>query len=220
MIKTPLPSPRIAPALMLLAVLSLGPAAFAEEGGVYKVPPVAFGVGGLYGVYDFAVEGGDKNDGPGNVESSWSAGGGFVLELMLGKYFGLQTGLWFQHSEYVYEDDFKAFGENLLLPFYLLTSVNYGRLTLGLLAGVHLAHVTRSEFSGGGMSMDALKYINYEQAGVAGGIEMKLAIFRFVDLFVAVVGERYLTSFYEDETGSPAFLYGATVRGGCMFRTY
>ena len=49
---------------------------------------------------------------------------------------------------------------------------------------------------------------------------MKLAIFRFVDLFVAVVGERYLTSFYEDETGSPAYLYGATVRGGCMFRTY
>ncbi len=134
MIKTPLPSPRIAPALMLLAVLFLGPAAFAEEEGVYKVPPVAFGVGGLYGIYDFAVEGGDKNDGPGNVESSWSAGGGFVLELMQGRYFGLQTGLWFQHSEYVYEDDFKAFGENLLLPFYLLTSVNYGRLTLGVLA--------------------------------------------------------------------------------------
>jgi len=208
---------------IFLVTLVLGiqssPAAGAEA--ETSSPRVAFGAGGMFGIYDLqSSESGD--DGPGNTKFSQSFGGGLILETMLSSRFGVHTGLWYQHTSYAfYTEGVTMTTENLLMPVYLLTSFNSGPFSLGLLAGLHLAYFTKVDFEFEGSGSDVIKYTNAKQLGVAGGLEFKLAIFRFVDVFVSAVAEKYLTALFDGGGGdSPQYIYGATIRSGILFRTF
>ncbi len=205
-------------------ILGMRLPAGAADAETEKTPArVAFGVGALYGMYDLQTADTKSGDsGPGNTKFSPSFGGGLILETMFSNRFGVHTGLWYQHTVFeFYQGGVESTSENLLMPIYLLTSFHGGPFTLGLLAGIHLAYYTRIDFEMGGMSADVLKYTNSKQIGVAGGFEVKLAITRFVDIFVAAVAEKYLTALFEGGgEDTPQYVYGATVRSGVLFRTF
>ncbi len=62
-----------------------------------------------------------------------------------------------------------------------------------------------------------LKYINDTQFGLAGGFEIKLAVGRFTDIFVSLIGERNLSTFSDDKESIRSY-YGAAIRSGVLFQ--
>ncbi|MGV7927319.1 MAG: outer membrane beta-barrel protein [Spirochaetota bacterium] len=200
---------------LALAALLHAPAAMAAEEPASPAPRVSFGAGALAGTYDVANAG----DGPGAIESSFALGGGLVFESMMSRHFGIHSGLWYSMIDFKYEEEGSAKIQGLSIPFMLLASTDWRRLSFGLLAGFNLTHYLTASMNFGGSDVDVLKYINDTQFGLAGGFEIKFAVGRFTDIFVSLIGERNLSTFSDDK-GSSDHMYGAAIRSGVLFRTF
>ncbi|HSV97403.1 MAG TPA: hypothetical protein VLM75_10785 [Spirochaetota bacterium] len=199
---------------LALAIVFCASAIGAEE-PIPSAPRVSFGIGALAGTYDVANAG----DGPGAIESSVALGGGLVFEAMASRHFGIHSGLWYSMIDFKYEEEGSAKIQGVSIPFMLLATADWRRLSFGLLAGFNLTHYLTASIEFGDIDVDVLKYINNTQFGIAGGFEIKFAVGRFTDIFVSLVGERCLTAFSKDNEASD-HLYGAVIRSGVMFRTF
>ncbi len=202
-------------AAALLAAMPGMSAALAADNPGPGASRLSFGVGALAGTYDVA----DPGDGPGAIDSSTALGGGLVFESMFGRHFGIHSGLWYSMIKFEYEEGESANIQGVSLPFMLLASADWRRLSFGLLAGFNLTHYLAASMNFDGSDTDVLNYINSTQFAVAGGFEIKFAIGRFTDLFVSLTGERCLTTFSNGEESSD-HLYGAAIRSGVLFKTF
>lgn len=199
---------------ILALLVCAAPAMGAENPGDAETR-VSFGAGALAGTYDVA----DAGDGPGAIDSSMALGGGLVFEAMMSRHFGVHSGLWFSHIEFKYREEGSAKIQGLSIPFMLLASADWWRMSFGLLGGFNLTHYLSASMQFGDTDTDVLKYLNNTQFAVAAGLQVKFAVGRFTDIFVSLVGERCLTTFSGDDESSD-HLYGAVVRTGVLFRTF
>ncbi len=198
-----------------LAILLCASAVIGAEEPASSASRVSFGLGALAGTYDVANAG----DGPGAIESSFAMGGGLVFESMMSRHFGIHSGLWYSMIEFNYQEEGSAKIQGLSIPFMLLASADWRRLSFGLLAGLNLTHYLMASMNFSGSDVDVLKYINNTQFGVAGGFEIKFSVGRFTDIFVSLIGERCLTTFSGGKESSD-HIYGAVIRSGVLFRTF
>ncbi|RPI97030.1 MAG: hypothetical protein EHM32_02225 [Spirochaetales bacterium] len=198
-----------------LAILLCASAVIGAEEPASSASRVSFGLGAFAGTYDVANAG----DGPGAIESSFAMGGGLVFESMMSRHFGIHSGLWYSMIEFKYQEEGSAKIQGLSIPFMLLASADWRRLSFGLLAGLNLTHYLMASMNFSGSDVDVLKYINNTQFGVAGGFEIKFSVGRFTDIFVSLIGERCLTTFSGGKESSD-HIYGAVIRSGVLFRTF
>ncbi len=210
-----------------------------EEGAPSSVPRTAFGFVGFYGLSSMANQPSDdpsRGGGPGRIEQGYMYGGGLAFESMFNRYLGLHIEMLYAYQYLKYKGSMysnysglyyktgsvktETYSRSILMPVYLLASYTYKRFTAGMLLGVHLYYIFEAEFESSGQSMDAMKFVNSQQANIAGGLEFKFAVFRFVDIFVSAVAERGLTSYLDDIEDSSERFYGFSARAGVLFRTF
>lgn len=193
-------------------------------------PRVSFGLGGSFIYGD--IEGSKGQNGPGNVKLGYAYGGGAVFENMFSARFGAHTGIWYYRSIFLFEDqgsgdqkttNIKAISNNIMIPAYLLIAFNSRRFSLCLLGGLQYLYIIDLKYSAESgtekMEMDALKYMNYSQLGLAGGMEFKIRI-KHIDLFFSFTAERYFTTFSKENSDSIDHIYGFAFRSGVLFRTF
>lgn len=213
-----------------------------EETAPSSVPRVSFGVVGFYGLASMAnVQSDSPNSGSGlgRVDQGSMYGGGLAFESMFNRYLGLHIELLYSyvHLDYKaneYESTLASYGIGfvigtrktetysriIVMPVYLMPSYTYRRFTAGMLLGVHLNYIFEAKYKSSGLSLDAMKYVNYHPVNIAGGLQFKFAVFRFVDVFLSVVAERGLTSYFDDADGSSERFIGLSARAGVLFRTF
>ena len=232
------------PALALLFILSVmtfsyPSALWAEEESPSTVPRVSFGVVGMYGLNGMANQTSDdpeRGGGDGRVERGYSYGGGLAFESMFNRFLGMHIELLYSFTHFTFKSNvysgspgmyyvsgsqrIRTDSHSIVMPLYLMPCYSYKRFTAGMLLGVHLGYIFKAKYSSSGLSFDAMKFVNYRYANIAGGLEFKFAVFRFVDVFVSAVAERGLTSYLDDMEGSSQRFYGYSARAGIMLRTF
>ncbi|HPI13497.1 MAG TPA: hypothetical protein PL135_02700 [Spirochaetota bacterium] len=206
---------RVFISVMLILPLLSG-AAMGAERQSERAPRVSFGAGALVGACRITDSG---DDGPGAIESSEALGGGLIFEAMMSRHFGIHSGLWYKYTYFEYRGGGSANMQGLSIPFMLLATADWWRMSFGLLAGFNLTHYLTSSMRFFGTEIETLKYLENPQFAAAAGVQLKFAMGRFTDLFVSFIGERGITPF--TRTGdSPNHLYGAAVHSGVLFRTF
>jgi len=119
----------------------------------------------------------------------------------------------------------------LTIPIYLITSIKFRTISVCLLTGFNFAHITKSllyfhtteDMTSGNSekhSKDSKKYIEYIQLGIAGGVEIKFPLSRFVDIFFSGIAEKYFTDVIKEATQWNDYLYDYRVICGFLFRTF
>jgi hypothetical protein len=219
----------ISPAARFLAACVMAAAvvtAVHAQGGAGDTPMVSFGAGITYGYYDFVSTGTDQI----LWEGGTGEGFGFVVEYMWNDVFGIHTGLWYGVSfiDLKFDENdpmtIEARTEHIWMPLYLITSYRRGRMGIALLTGLNFMYVRKSEFYGespmGDMSIDITEYMRYDLYGFAGGLEFKLGITRFIDLFIGGIAEIYARGIIRENERSEDYLYDYRVISGVLFRTY
>lgn len=211
-----------------------------EETAPSSVPRVSFGVVGFYGLNGIANQASEdpnrNNSGMGRMESGYLYGGGVVFESMFMRYLGLHVELLYNYTYQKFKSHIysgspglyyetgssttEATSRSIVMPVYLMPSYTYKRFTAGMLLGVHLLYTFEAKVESSGQRFDAMKYINYKQVNIAGGLEFKFAVFRFVDVFVSVVAERGLSSYLDDIEGLSERFYAFSARAGVLLRTF
>ena len=189
--------------------------------------PMLFSMGlGVSGaIYDVTSQ---KQD---SFKKGYGLGIGLILEKSITPRFGFYTGIW--HSEYYMDiiigdggpEEAKIVGWIVTLPLYLATAFSSGRFTLNILTGFNFAYLSKGKIyintDKGWTSVDVLKYTNYGQSGFGGGIELKFRLTRFVDLFIGIIGERYLSNYLNDDSDEmKGCLYNLKVQSGAMLRSF
>lgn len=208
------------------------------------IPKVSMGAGFTYGYYDVIQESGEHAEWEGGA----GIGGGFIIEKKYSNRFGIHSGVWFNQiklelfmADDSHDSDTEDVGttendENELMvknsiksniltfPFYLTTSFNMSIITISFLAGLNLSYITESIMSnyssGVKQSENIQKYIGYMQLGAGGGIAIKLHITRFIDIFVAGIGERYFSNIVSEADDMTDFIYDYRIHSGILLRTF
>lgn len=201
------------------------------------IPKIAFGVGGFYGFYDVIHNYGEGN----NWEEGDGYGGGIIFEAMISNRFGIHSGIWYSQftltleiTDY-YQDEEEGItqvewfrnevkSEIITVPIYLITSFRLSVFTFNLLTGFNFSYVTESSMSTktmeGKESAEIKKYIGYSQAGVGGGLEIKISLPGFIDIFFTGTGERYFNNLFNENKEWSDFLYNYKAMAGIMMRTF
>lgn len=215
---------RILKYLLIAALLSVAAAGgISAEEGAGEIPRVSFGAGLQWGYYDFVTAGGGTVD----WEGGTGYGVGILAEYMLGDVFSLQTGFWygvnFINLTMDGSDTIEARTEDWVIPFYFIVSYTSERFSGGLIAGLSFMHIRKSEFHGGMgtvASVEVTEYLNYDLYGVSGGLQVKIGVARFVDLFFQGLAEIYANKFIISTGGTAEYLYDFRVVTGVMLKTY
>ncbi|MDY6935048.1 MAG: outer membrane beta-barrel protein [Spirochaetota bacterium] len=199
-------------------------------------PKISMGIGISFGDYETTREYGSG----GEWESEGAFGCGFIFENMLSNRFGIHSGIWFsqfilsihetnhghhdESTEDNYSDDIESRNNMLTIPLYLITSFQFSMITLNLLTGLNFSYITESflynNTSNQQRSVDIKKYIGYTQIGIGGGLEIKFRFFRFVDIFLSGIGERYFNDYIPADDNWEGFLYDFRILTGVLFRTH
>jgi hypothetical protein len=219
---------RIIPVVIAAALLAAVPVRAESPDGYNpdSVPRVSFGFGGGYGWHSLHNA---SSSGPGKVSGSEMYTGGLIFEGMISEHMGLHSGLWYLRETMQFDSmagsDVKSDGTGISIPVLAVFPFHAWRFTFGFLAGIQFTLMTSSRYtiteSGSSTEFEVLKFLNYQQLGVAGGAELKIALFRFVDFFVSALGEYNLTTFSSEKSdGAADHLYGYVIRTGFLFRTY
>lgn len=202
--------------------MGLAGSAFAES-GVAEIPRVSFGAGVYCGYYDFVTVGG------GTVE--WKGGNGYgvgiIAEYMLSSVFALQTGFWYGVSFI----DLSMYGSDTVeartlywvIPLYLVASYSAGSFSGGIIGGVSFMHIRKSVFHGGMENfsqVEVTEYLNYDMYGFTGGLQMKIGIARFIDVFMQGLAEIYANKFISTSGVTAEYLYDFRIVAGVMLKTY
>mgnify|MGYP001082171769 CR=1 FL=1 len=218
----------IIPVVLAAALLAAAPVRAESPEGYNpgSVPRVSFGFGGGYGWHSLHN---GSSSGPGKVTGSEMYTGGLIFEGMISEHMGLHSGVWYLRERMRFDSmpgaKVTSEGTGLAIPVLAVFPFHAWRFTLDFLAGIQFTLMTSSRYTiaqpGPNMDFDVLKFLNYQQLGVAGGVDLKIAFFRFVDFFVAAIGEYNLTTFSsESSEGVADHLYGYVIRTGFLFRTY
>jgi hypothetical protein len=214
--------------LTLIAIISLillFPTVEYPVAAEEKTPRVSMGVGALFGRYHAIIEGDSEED----WEAGYGYGGGLIFERMFNERFGIHSGIWyFQSSMKISstEDNYsmEARSLSLSIPFLLITSFNFDSFALEILAGLSFTYITETYLyegsRGSGRSTNVRPFINNFQMGVGGGLQLKYRITRFIDIFIGVLGERYLNSFVPADDRTTIYLYDVILQSGVMLRTF
>lgn len=222
-------SPSFFAASFLLAALVVAPSPLCAEDASAQKLPAWIGVGGTYGFTGVVEMDTTKNE-------EWIGdrlwGGGLVLEKMFTARFGLHSGVWYtknytrvRFAPNSVPDDFLIEYIGLTMPVYGMASVSVGSLTFSILAGVCFTYITESyiiaDFPDRRMTTNVLKFTNYTQEGVGGGIEVKLRVSQNIDVFIAGTAERYLSEYIVTSDNNPSCkLFTYEVKLGVLHRAY
>jgi hypothetical protein len=198
-------------------------------------PKVNIGAGGSFEYCNVNHIGNNNMD----WQPGYCYGGGLVFESMYSDTFGLHSGLWFTHSviKAKFSNDSSSTGEKIThtmktnmftMPFYLVTSLDSGFVTLNLLSGLNFSYIVESRMTpspddkgSGSSNGDIKKFLGYGQIGAGAGIEFLFKITKFTRLFISFTGEYYFVSLITDQKdGSIDHLYGANARAGFMLSTF
>ena len=201
-----------------------------------SIPKIAFGVGGFYGFYDVIHDYGKG----GNWKEGDGYGGGMIFEAMLSNRFGIHSGIWYSqftltldiadHSqegttegpEVWFDNEIKT--DIITVPIYLITSFRLSVFSFNFLTGFNFSYITESSMSTktpeGKESADMKKYLGYSQVGVGGGLEIKISLPGFIDIFFSGTGERYFNDLVKENKEWSDFLYNYKAMAGIMMRTY
>ncbi len=181
-------------------------------------PNASFGIGGYYGMYNISST--RDNDGPGPAKNGYGFGGGFICESMITSAFGVGSGVWFNQTNFKYEN-MNASGsfQSLTMPVLALASLSYNRFRFDILGGFVISYIMNAKYKVNGETFEILKYANCYQIGASGGFRIRFAVSRFTDIFIALQGEKYFTSLY-DTGESSSQMFGASVLSGVLFRTF
>jgi hypothetical protein len=175
------------------------------------------------GYYDFITSGGGTVD--------WKGGDGYgiglIAEYAWNNYIALQSGIWYEVS-YIDlrmegSETIEARTEHWVIPFYVIASYSFDRFSVGVLAGLSFMHIRKSEFNGnmGNYSnIEVTQYLNYDMYGAAGGVQCKIGITRFIDVFAQGIAEIYANRFITKTQGTSEFLYDFRAVIGVMAKTY
>jgi len=190
-----------------------------------QVPRASFGVGVRAGMYDVRTTGDD--------DLSWDTGkvygGGVIFEYMFNNYFGLHSGVWYGRfeGEVRFDNDgvpIDTTSQVYSMPLYLITSLRYGRFAAELLTGFDFVYVAKSEFERESLSgperADISHFIRYRQYAASGGLQFKIGITRFIDIFVGGIASYYITDFIESDDSSQTHFYTFTATAGVLLRTF
>ncbi len=194
------------------------------DGATPEVSRVSLGAGMYGGYYNFITIGGGTVD--------WEGGDGYgigiVAEYMLSDIIAIQTGFWYGVN-YINlsmkgSDTIEARTVNLVVPFHFILVYSWEYVSAGLLGGFSFMHVAKSEFRGGMgnvSEIEVTEYLNYDLYGIAGGLQIKIRVARFVDVFMQGLAEIYANKFIESAGGGTAeYLYDFRVAAGVMLRMY
>ncbi len=205
-------------------VWSIGAAPIWANGATPEVSRVSLGAGMYGGYYNFVTVGGGTVD--------WEGGDGYgigiVAEYMLSDIFSIQTGFWYgvNYINLSMEGSgtIEARTANWVVPLYIIMTYSWEHASVGLLGGLSFMHIIKSEFRGGMgnvSEIDVSEYLNYDLYGPSGGLQVKIRVARFVDLFMQGLAEIYANKFIETSGGGTAeYLYDFRVVAGVMLRTY
>ncbi len=223
-----------------------------------SIPRVSMGIGASFGYYDLI----DDKEEYIKWKKGIGYGGGFIFERMFSDLFGIHSGIWFyktiieaemrddddyhennnssepdtSESDDVYNIvDFKS--NYITIPFYLITSFDLNFISLNLLTGFNFTYITETfeceDTPTGTESENMSQHIGYSQLGVGGGLKIKFHITRFVDFFVAGIGEMYFTDYINDDDDNnnsnnggggdesiTAYIYNYRITSGVLLRTF
>lgn len=192
-----------------------------------ETPKVRIGLGGSYGYYSAINRYGNIDWEPG-----YGYGGGLVFENMFTNTFGLHSGIWFTQCTLKAEfpdnggttKEKHKFKSNIItIPFYLITSLGSGFITLNILTGLNFSYIAQSYMTpgtNGQQNENIQKYLGWGQIGAGGGIELLFRITKFTRLFISCVGEYYFTRLIEGGNDTGDYLYNANIRAGIMLCTF
>ncbi len=208
--------------LLLTAVPCIAQPAAADA----PAPRVSFGLGATMGYEDAQITG--SNDMI--WDSGTVLGAGFIVEYMWNQRFGLHSGVWAMlfRNDLVFGDggqNVQATSRMVTIPLYLITSFRSGRFACDFLTGFMYSYVQNSTFRveddvTGAQQANITQYIDKNQFGIGGGIELKFGITRFIDIFVGGIAEYYLTDFIDSEDKNDTRFYTFRATAGFLFRTF
>jgi hypothetical protein len=158
-------------------------------------------------------------------------GGGLIFERILSRRFGIHSGIWFgQFTMKISSDDedgsysMEARSVLFTIPFYLFLRLNGRSFGADFMAGINFSYISETYLyegsRGEGRSTNVRPYINTYQFGVGGGIRLRYRITRFIDIFIAGIGERYLTSYVSQDENSPRSLLDFKLQSGVLMRVW
>ncbi len=214
---------RIIIALVFAAVMRMPAIASDDTGGT---PLASFGAGATFGSYDVIATGSDQLIWKGGT----GYGGGLMFEYMWNQVFGIHSGFWYAVStiELKFNENdpvtIDARTEHFWMPLYLITSYRSGMFGIGLLTGMNFMYVHKCEFlvdsPMGSDEMDVTEYMRYDLYGIAGGLELKIGVTRFIDICIGGMAEIYARGFIKSTSRTQDYLYDFRFFTGVLFRTY
>ncbi|MCX7679802.1 MAG: hypothetical protein N2316_11385 [Spirochaetes bacterium] len=157
---------------------------------------------------------------------------GFVAEYAGNDFFSVQSGFWYgvnfidltmQLSQNQMSDTIEARTEFWILPFYFIFSYTIDSGSIGAIAGINFMHIRKSEFRGTmgtDTTLEITEYLNYDQYGPVGGIQIKIGISRYVQVFVQGLAEVYAKKFITAVERTAEYLYDYRAVGGILLKMY
>ncbi|HOO73299.1 MAG TPA: porin family protein [Spirochaetota bacterium] len=189
-------------------------------------PNVSFGIGITGGISSVWQRVGDTK-----WNLGYCYGAGFIVEKMFSNRLGIHSGLWYLQSAVTMEmpdneADSDAAMHLLTVPLYLIVAANRGIFSFNFLTGMDLtalvACTTHTDTDlVNNKTADVKKYLTPYQFGLAMGMNFKFRVAKFIDLYIGVIGDFYLSSLDKDHGGSDYYshMYDARATMGVLFRT-
>ncbi|MGQ9842991.1 MAG: outer membrane beta-barrel protein [Spirochaetota bacterium] len=152
------------------------------------------------------------------------AGGGFFLENMFSRHFGIHSGLSYALHECDLEfsdasdNNITSRNHSIIIPLYVISSFG-NKLRFDILYGLSYMHIFQNTMSNDNDSTNGIKYINYNQYGAGLQIRMAFAINRFTYFYAGPHGQFYVSNVIES-TNWRDYMYNIQLEIGMLLKTF
>jgi len=216
--------------IIIIILLISGISLFADDASSKKTGPerAMFGLAGTGGLFSAVHLRGSDDGGEPKWKPGYGFGGGFVFDYMFSGSTGLHSGLYYYYAIITLEMtdsagdpiDLDSTIQMIQLPLYFFYAFNGDIASLDLMGGFHLNYMTHVEMSAEGRESRAINFMGYQQPGIGAGLRFRFHITRFIDLYLAVMGEFYANDLIAANTDWTDYMYNGRGEIGLLLKTF
>ena len=186
----------------------------------------SFGIGLTFGQFQTYKQSGDFSSDPG-----YAGGVSLVFEKMFSNRFGIHSGLGYLETEFkiknteidnVFVDYWHL--KAVSMPLLLITSFNFDSFSINLLTGLNFYHIFSSQIKTGDETTDlseadALPHTISNPVMASAGVNFKIRISKFTDLYLGAIGEISIQDIFNDTDSNISRFVSTRAIAGVLFRT-